>query len=114
MSPAFFSQEEYAKALKKGLPFPILTVAEYMSVDAEGFCWGRTYRAAGYYTCIFLWSSFVLWLLMNMLLMVVPRCVGSLLIFRAIFQKDLIQAFFQRECTLTHSSKMPENRVFGI
>jgi len=66
-------QEEYAAALKKGLPFPILTVAEYMSVDAEGFCWGRTYRAAGYYTCIFLWSSFVLWLLMNMLLMVVPR-----------------------------------------
>ena len=59
--------------MKKGLPFPILTVAEYMSVDAEGFCWGRTYRAAGYYTCIFLWSSFVLWLLMNMLLMVVPR-----------------------------------------
>lgn len=66
-------KEEYAAALKKGLPFPILTVAEYLSVDAEGFCWGRTYRAAGYYTCIFLWSSFALWILMNMLLMVVPR-----------------------------------------
>jgi len=66
-------KEEYLAALKKGLPFPILTVAEYMSVDAEGFCWGRTYRAAGYYTCIFLWSSFALWLLMNMLLVVVPR-----------------------------------------
>ena len=51
-------QEEYAAALKKGLPFPILTVAEYLSVDAEGFCWGRTYRAAGYYTCIFLWSRY--------------------------------------------------------
>ena len=36
--------EEFRKGLKKGLPFPILTVAEYMAVDAEGFCWGRNYR----------------------------------------------------------------------
>ena len=48
-------QEEYKKGLKKGLPFPILTVAEYMSVDAEGFCWGRNYRQAGYYCSFFLW-----------------------------------------------------------
>ena len=48
-------QVEFKKGLKKGLPFPILTVAEYMSVDAEGFCWGRNYRQAGYYTQIFLW-----------------------------------------------------------
>ena len=37
-------KEEYRNALVKGLPFPILTIAEYMAVDAEGFCWGRTYR----------------------------------------------------------------------
>ena len=37
-------EEEFKKGLKKGLPFPILTVAEYMAVDAEGFCWGRNYR----------------------------------------------------------------------
>ena len=48
-------KEEYQEALVKGLPFPILTVAEYLSVDAEGFCWGRSYRAAGYYASIFLW-----------------------------------------------------------
>lgn len=36
--------EEFKKGLKKGLPFPILTVAEYMALDAEGFCWGRNYR----------------------------------------------------------------------
>ncbi len=48
-------QDEYRHALEKGLPFPILTVAEYMSVDAEGFCWGRNYRNAGYYTSIYLW-----------------------------------------------------------
>ena len=37
-------KEEFKAALVKGLPYPILTVAEYMSVDAEGFCWGRNYR----------------------------------------------------------------------
>ena len=37
-------KEEFEAALVKGLPYPILTVAEYMSVDAEGFCWGRNYR----------------------------------------------------------------------
>jgi dual oxidase maturation factor 1 len=39
----------------QGLPFPILTVGEYFTVDAEGFCWGRSYRQAGYYTSFFLW-----------------------------------------------------------
>jgi len=66
-------KEEYKKGLKKGLPFPILTVAEYMSVDAEGFCWGRNYRQAGYYCSFFLWFSFALWLLMNVMMVVVPR-----------------------------------------
>ncbi len=46
---------EYRHALEKGLPFPLLTVAEYFTLDAEGFAWGRTYREAGYYTSIFLW-----------------------------------------------------------
>ena len=48
-------KEEYNQALLKGLPFPILTVGEYFTVDAKGFCWGRNYREAGYYTSIFLW-----------------------------------------------------------
>ncbi len=69
-------KEEYRKALIKGLPFPILTIVEYMAVDAEGFCWGRTYREAGYYTAIFLWAAFALWLVMNVLMVVVPRYGG--------------------------------------
>ena len=28
---------------------------------------------AGYYTAVFLWASFVLWLIMNVLMVVVPR-----------------------------------------
>merc|ERR1712223_1283605 len=60
-------------ALQKGLPFPILTVGEYFTGDAEGFCWGRNYREAGYYTSIFLWMAFALWVLSNLMLVVVPR-----------------------------------------
>jgi len=66
-------REEYRAALHKGLPFPILTVGEYFTVDAEGFCWGRNYREAGYYTSIFLWMAFALWVLSNLMLVVVPR-----------------------------------------
>jgi len=66
-------REEYKAALLKGLPFPILTVGEYFTVDAEGFCWGRNYREAGYYTSIFLWMAFALWVLSNLMLVVVPR-----------------------------------------
>ncbi|ODN06277.1 Dual oxidase maturation factor 1 [Orchesella cincta] len=65
--------DEYREALVKGLPYPILTVVEYFSVDEEGFCWGRQYRLAGYYGAILLWASFASWLLMNLLLVVVPR-----------------------------------------
>lgn len=72
-------KDDYVAALKKGLPFPILTVGEYFTVDAEGFCWGRNYREAGYYTSIFLWMAFALWVLSNLLLVVVPRYGANLM-----------------------------------
>ena len=49
-------KQEFQRALAKGLPYPILTVAEYLSQDGEGFNWGRNYRLAGYYTSITLWQ----------------------------------------------------------
>uniref|UniRef100_A0A1A9W075 DUOXA-like protein C06E1.3 n=1 Tax=Glossina brevipalpis TaxID=37001 RepID=A0A1A9W075_9MUSC len=63
----------YRNALKRGLPFPILTVAEYFSLGREGFSWGGQYRAAGYFASIMLWASLASWLLMNLLLIAVPR-----------------------------------------
>jgi dual oxidase maturation factor 1 len=48
-------KQEFQTALAKGLPFPILTITEYLSQDGEGFCWGRSYRLAGYYANILLW-----------------------------------------------------------
>lgn len=47
--------DSYRKALKRGLPYPILTIAEYFSLGQEGFVWGGQYRAAGYYASILLW-----------------------------------------------------------
>ncbi|XP_017859116.1 PREDICTED: dual oxidase maturation factor 1 [Drosophila arizonae] len=63
----------YHLALQRGLPFPILTVAEYFSLGREGFSWGGQYRAAGYFASIMLWASLASWLLMNLLLLAVPR-----------------------------------------
>ncbi|XP_061392057.1 dual oxidase maturation factor 1-like [Musca vetustissima] len=63
----------YREALKRGLPYPILTVAEYFSLGREGFSWGGQYRAAGYFASILLWASLASWLMMNLLLIAVPR-----------------------------------------
>ncbi|KAK9501853.1 hypothetical protein O3M35_012504 [Rhynocoris fuscipes] len=63
----------YKAGLERGLPFPILTVAEYFTLGQEGFTWGGNYRHAGYYTSILLWTAFASWLVMNLLLVVVPR-----------------------------------------
>jgi len=66
-------KEGLKNGLKKGLPYPILTVAEYMAQDAGSFSWGRNYRQAGYFCCICLWLSFALWLLMNIMIVQIPR-----------------------------------------
>merc|ERR1719341_1949813 len=39
----------------------------------------RNYREAGYYTSIFLWMAFALWVLSNLLLIVVPRYGANLM-----------------------------------
>ncbi|KAK9732406.1 Dual oxidase maturation factor [Popillia japonica] len=63
----------FREALSRGLPYPILTVAEYFNTGQEGLSWGGQYRTAGYFAIIMLWTSFALWLLMNLMLIVVPR-----------------------------------------
>lgn len=79
----------YRQAIRRGLPYPILTVAEYFSLGQEGFAWGGRYRAAGYYASILLWASFAAWILMNLLLVSVPRygaytmCLNGILLISA-------------------------------
>ncbi|VVC91214.1 dual oxidase maturation factor 2 [Leptidea sinapis] len=66
-------QEFYHEGLLRGLPYPLLSVAEHFAVEHDGFEWGAKYRAAGYTTTTLLWTAFALWLVMNLLLVVVPR-----------------------------------------
>lgn len=65
--------DSYKLSLKRGLPYPILAVAEYFSLGREGFAWGGQYRAAGYYAGIMLYASLASWFVMNLLLIAVPR-----------------------------------------
>jgi len=65
--------DSFKEALVRGLPYPILTVAEYFSMGQEGLSWGGQYRSAGYFAIIMLWTSFSVWVLMNLMLIVVPR-----------------------------------------
>ncbi|KAK7111587.1 dual oxidase maturation factor 1-like [Littorina saxatilis] len=66
-------QQEYRAAQFRGLPLPILWVAEYFTFDGEGVRWGRHYRQAGWYSHIVLWFAFPLWILTNILFFVLLR-----------------------------------------
>lgn len=47
--------QEYRAGQRKGLPYPILWIAEYFTIDGEGIRWGRFYLQAGYYAHILVW-----------------------------------------------------------
>ncbi|KAK6026268.1 hypothetical protein OSTOST_07790, partial [Ostertagia ostertagi] len=42
--------EELRSAYLRGLPYPILSILEYFSLNQDAFDWGRHYRTAGHYT----------------------------------------------------------------
>lgn len=54
---------EYREAQLKGLPYPILWVAEYFTIDGEGIRFGRYYRQAGFYSHLMIWLAFPLWII---------------------------------------------------
>lgn len=66
-------RQEHQNALERGLPYPILTVVEYLSQDEAGFSWSRQYRMAGYYSYIILWLSFCVCILMFFLHCAAPK-----------------------------------------
>ena len=47
--------QEFRAAEFRGMPYPILWVAEYFTLDGEQIRWMRKFRQAGWYTHIFLW-----------------------------------------------------------
>ncbi|XP_028409127.1 dual oxidase maturation factor 1-like [Dendronephthya gigantea] len=62
---------EFREAQYKGLPYAILWIAEYFTIDGENIRWGRSYRMAGFYTHIMLWTAFATWLITIILFFVV-------------------------------------------
>lgn len=60
-------QREFRAAQYRGLPLPILWVAEYFTLDGELIRWGRSYRTAGWFTNEVLWTALPLWIIANIL-----------------------------------------------
>ncbi|XP_071965117.1 dual oxidase maturation factor 1-like [Antedon mediterranea] len=63
--------QEFRATQWRGSPLPIQWVLEYFTLDGDNIRWGRIYRLSGWYTNILMWTSFPLWLLSNMLLLMV-------------------------------------------
>ena len=55
------------------MPYPILWIAEYLTLDGETIRWGRGFRQAGFYTNIMLWMAFALWFADIVLFLSAPR-----------------------------------------
>ncbi|XP_022094628.1 dual oxidase maturation factor 1-like isoform X1 [Acanthaster planci] len=70
---------EFREAQWSGKPLPILWIAEYFALDGEGIRWGRTYRTAGFYAWIMIWTAFPLWILAMALSFMVLRYCGYFL-----------------------------------
>ncbi|XP_071450148.1 dual oxidase maturation factor 1-like [Hetaerina americana] len=66
-------QQEFRAAQRRGLPIPILWLAEYFTIDGEGFRFGRFYRTAGWYAHIALWAAVPSWIMSNLLFLTVVR-----------------------------------------
>lgn len=78
--------EEYARALEKGLPDPVLYLAEKFTPNSPCGLHGQ-YRLAGHYTSAILWVAFLCWLLANVMLsMPVLVYGGHMLLATGIFQ----------------------------
>ncbi|XP_012622160.1 dual oxidase maturation factor 1 [Microcebus murinus] len=92
--------EEYAKALEKGLPDPVLYLAEKFTPRSPCGL-HRQYRLAGHYASATLWVAFLCWLLTNVMFsMPVLVYGGHMLLATGIFQL-LALLFFSVGTSLT-------------
>ncbi|XP_053392423.1 dual oxidase maturation factor 1-like [Mercenaria mercenaria] len=72
--------QEYRAAQFRGLPLPILWIAEYFTLDGEGIRWGRFYREAGLFAHMCLWLALAFWVLANIMLFMLLRYGAYLII----------------------------------
>ena len=88
-------ERELGKALRKGLPFPILKVIEYLS--AEGFTWGRQYRVAGYYTKCLMVMAGISWIITVICLGLVPPMFPKSLFWTGVLIAIGLLSYFEQE-----------------
>ncbi|XP_055990200.1 dual oxidase maturation factor 1 isoform X2 [Sorex fumeus] len=92
--------KEYTKALEKGLPDPVLHLAEKFTPNSPCGLHSQ-YRLAGHYTSATLWVAFLCWLLTNVMLsMPVLVYGGHMLLATGIFQL-LALVFFSTTMSLS-------------
>ncbi|VDM80998.1 unnamed protein product [Strongylus vulgaris] len=65
--------EELRSAYQRGLPYPILSILEYFSLNQDAFDWGRHYRVAGHYTYAAVSFALASWSLAVVFLLFVPH-----------------------------------------
>lgn len=76
---------EFREAQYRGLPLPILWIAEYFVLDGELIRWGRSYRTAGWFTNEVLWTAFPLWVIANILTFMVLFYAGWMFVLTGVF-----------------------------
>uniref|UniRef100_A0A915B388 DUOXA-like protein n=1 Tax=Parascaris univalens TaxID=6257 RepID=A0A915B388_PARUN len=77
--------DELQMAYRKGLPYPMLKLLEYFSLNEASFDWGRKYRLAGHYAGASLWMGFAFWIIQVIILCVVPHNYAKIAIASGIF-----------------------------
>ncbi|VDO53597.1 unnamed protein product [Haemonchus placei] len=68
--------EELRSAYRRGLPYPILSILEYFSLNQDAFDWGRHYRTAGHYTSAAISFALSCWALAVVFVLLVPHHFG--------------------------------------
>lgn len=64
---------EHIEALQRGLPYPILSVSEFLSQDIDGFNWSRQIRMAGQYCALVLYLSLASWFVTATVMCAIPQ-----------------------------------------
>uniref|UniRef100_A0A8R1V5J7 Uncharacterized protein n=1 Tax=Pristionchus pacificus TaxID=54126 RepID=A0A8R1V5J7_PRIPA len=72
--------ESLMDAYEHGLPYPMLAVLEYFSLNQDAFDWGRHYRQAGHYAHAAICLSFSLWIISVLFLLFLPHffCLATI------------------------------------
>ncbi|XP_021964730.1 dual oxidase maturation factor 1 [Folsomia candida] len=82
--------KDFRAATERGVPLPILQIAEYFTFDGEGIRFGRYYRLAGWYAHILIWTAFGTWVISNILFSMIISSAVYFLIVTGLLQLSAI------------------------